>query len=201
MFKSLLKGAVVGGIIVFLWNMVSWLAIPWHEPVFKGFSSEEYVGSVIKNNAPEKGIYILPMLGYGKDKKEQQQDYVSKVKEGPVVFAAVTPNGLNPMGVGHFFAGLCVQIAAGAFVGMILHLCCCHNYFARVIIVLFTAIFTGIAGFVPTLVWWSFPFDYIAISFLDIVIGWLIAGFVLAAIIKPKRCCPKKEHDIPPPAT
>lgn len=201
MVKSLVKGAIIGGVIAWVWSIISWMVIPWHQPLFHKFDSETYVGSILKENAPKKGVYLIPYMNVeGKNTKQDQKMYAEKIKNGPVVFAVVSPKGETPMGMLHFICALLTQAVGGALIGMILHLSCCKNYFGRVMISLFAGIFAGIVSFVPAVTWWHFPWDYVLVSILDLAIAWLIVGLVLATIIKPKKCC-RKENEIPPPAT
>lgn len=204
MIRALVKGAIIGGLIAFIWSIFSWMVLPWHNNLFRSFKSESYVSSIIKDNAPEKGVYLIPYMNMKKDQKANYKKHEEATRKGPVVFAVVSPNGVAPMGAGHFIANLLTQVVGGALVGMILYLSCCYNYFGRVMIVLFTGLFAGIITYVPAWTWWNFPCDYITVSILDITLGWLIVGLVLAGVIKPcKQACGGcgSHRDVPPPAT
>src|SRR5690348_5584587 len=98
MLKSVVKGAVAGAIVVFLWGFVSWMVLPWHEKTFSAFQNEEFVGWTLKENAPTKGIYIAPYCAHQKPQTEQEKaaslDQYKKARErGPVVFASISPKG------------------------------------------------------------------------------------------------------------
>ena len=41
MFRPLVMGAVLGGIVVFLWSMVSWTVLPWHSADLMRFTNED----------------------------------------------------------------------------------------------------------------------------------------------------------------
>ncbi|MBI5274489.1 MAG: hypothetical protein HY860_05500 [Chlamydiales bacterium] len=206
MLKSVIKGAIVGGIVAYIWSFASWMVLPWHNDLFHSFKSEQYVASVIKENSPEKGVYLIPFLDMKKAQKNDYKKQADAMRKGPVVFAVVSPTGAAPMGAGHFVSNFLTQVAGGALVGMILYLSCCHNYFGRVMIVLFTGLFAGIITYLPAWTWWNFPCDYTIVSILDVTIGWLIVGLILAKVMRPCRCtCGCKgctcNRDVPPPAT
>jgi hypothetical protein len=50
--RSIVLGAVLGGVTVFVWSAVSWMLLPWHESSMKSFADEAAVAQVILDNAP-----------------------------------------------------------------------------------------------------------------------------------------------------
>jgi hypothetical protein len=61
--RSLLLGALLGGIIAFLWSWVSWDVLPWHENQMYSFQNEDSVGRVIMDNTQQSGMYLYPAGG------------------------------------------------------------------------------------------------------------------------------------------
>ena len=62
MWKSLLRCGIVGGVIVFLWMMVSWMVLPMHKATMNKFVDESEVLSTITRYAPKDGIYVIPSM-------------------------------------------------------------------------------------------------------------------------------------------
>ncbi len=60
MIRPAAKGALAGGLVLFVWGIVYWMALPWHEGVFGQFQDEDAVASVLTQNAPQPGIYVYP---------------------------------------------------------------------------------------------------------------------------------------------
>jgi hypothetical protein len=58
--KSLVLGAVLGGITAFLWSFISWDLLPWHEKQLHSFQNEDEVSAIIASHAPQSGNYLLP---------------------------------------------------------------------------------------------------------------------------------------------
>lgn len=59
MKKNLLL-SIVAGLVLFVWGFISWAVLPWHMMVANGFADEAAVSQVLKENAPQEGVYYLP---------------------------------------------------------------------------------------------------------------------------------------------
>ncbi len=179
MFKSVVKGALLAGVIVFVWNFLSWMVLPWHKDTFKKFTNEQNVSAAIKANAPTPGIYCIT----GEPAKTPHPREGSV--RGPFVFAAVNPAGVDMACPRFLVIGLLTQIVAGGVLGAILHLSCCQNFWKKVNIVLLLCVFTGLVAYVPNWNWLQFPADYMFQVWIDLVVGWFLAALALARFIKP----------------
>ena len=60
MLKSLVLGAILGGITASVWSFISWSVLPWHERALHSFQSEDEVAAVITSHVPVSGNYLLP---------------------------------------------------------------------------------------------------------------------------------------------
>ena len=47
----------------------------------------------------------------------------------------------------------------------------------------FFVLFTIVIGILPNWTWWGFGNSYIAVNIADTLIGWTLAGFVLAKLL------------------
>ena len=56
--KPVIKAALAGGGVLFVWGVVYWVVLPFHQEVFEQFRDEDTVASVLTQNAPRSGIYI-----------------------------------------------------------------------------------------------------------------------------------------------
>ena len=146
MGKVLGKCTVFGGLIVFIWGMLSWMILPFHKMTMHKFVHEDQVAKIIKANAPESGMYFLPSYQEGGDDTEQlasldtesgkEEDSLSKklqkrsdvelikkkMKQGPIVVASVYLQGADPDSLVPFIGSLIIQ-TVGAFLAawLLLH--------------------------------------------------------------------------------
>lgn len=167
----LIKGAFFGGIILFVWSMISWMALPWHNNTLHKFSNEKAVASEIKNNAPISGIYLLPSMG---------QDGKPSITNVPNVFAAVGLGGMPSMSKGMVLAFVTDFVAAFLVTWMLAKTNL--GYGGRVFFTIIFALTAAIITDVPYWTWFSFPSDYTLVTMADVVIGWFLASLVLAKV-------------------
>lgn len=60
MCKGIVKGALIGGAVLYLWMLLSWMILPWHKATIHEFKNEEFVTWVLKENTGKGGIYVAP---------------------------------------------------------------------------------------------------------------------------------------------
>jgi hypothetical protein len=120
MLKSLVLGAILGGLTAFIWSFISWDLLPWHEKQLRSFQNEDEVSAVIAAHAPESGNYLLPtgpsQEGMSPDQKKAAQEIrMKKMQKGPLVFAAVRREGF-----GSFPRVLLTQLLCQMFAALLL---------------------------------------------------------------------------------
>jgi hypothetical protein len=191
-------GAIIGGILVFAWSMVSWMVLPYHAQSIHQFKDEAGLTKVIKEHAEHSGVYVLPFVPgdtLSKPAAEQKSIWEAvqkKQQEGPMVFASVALEGTKVSMKTSMIYGLILQIAGAFIISLILRGFCCSGYFCRLFTVSLIGVLVGLLGNAPNLIWWQFSLPFTLICGLDAFIGWTIAGLLMAAIVKPGRC--KKEN-------
>jgi hypothetical protein len=60
--KRNLIGAIVGGLLIFLWQFLSWAALDLHRPAAKYTANEAALLQALATNLPEEGGYMMPGL-------------------------------------------------------------------------------------------------------------------------------------------
>ena len=74
--KKILFGALVGGLIIFIWQFLSFAAINFHEPAQQYTEKEQAILDFFKSQNLEEGGYVIPGVPPGASKEE----YESKMK-------------------------------------------------------------------------------------------------------------------------
>ena len=165
---------VLGGLVLFLWGFVSWAILPWHENVAHKFSDEGAVAQVLKANAPEQGVYYLPFA---------EEDH--KLGE-PAAFVNVLPQGFD-MNMGKLMGiGLITQIISAFLVLMLLRQARGLHYIGKVMFVALVGLIIGFVSHAPYWNWFGFSSAYVGVIILDTVVGWTLAGLVLARFTEDK---------------
>jgi hypothetical protein len=185
MSNSHLKCALMGGLIVFLWGLFSWMVFPWHQMCFNRFSYETELGNMIQAHAPESGMYVLPNTFYsGKACPEDMQNTMRMVDHGPFVFAAVSKDGMGKMSIGNFLLSLILQIIGAFIATWMLIRTKGVSFFTQIGFFTLFGLSIGVLGLFPFWNWWGFSLCYVLIATLDLVIGWTLAGFAIVKILK-----------------
>src|SRR5579864_3434359 len=108
MSQKLFKCALVGGFVLFLWGAISWTVLPWHKMNMMKFDSEDRVASVIEDNAPVSGLYVLPnMMNIPKGSEKMAE---AKLRENSELFMFASVS----------IAGKCHSMMASMVLGLIL---------------------------------------------------------------------------------
>ena len=180
-------GAIVAGIVVFFWGAISHMALPIGDMGIKSLPGQEKTISAMKESIHERGFYIFPGHDMSKPMTASELEaYAAKIKDEPSGIVVFKPNGGEVMSARQLLTELGSSVVAALIAGLILTQVK-SGYIGRVLIV--TGL--GLFGFVSVLVsywnWYGFPTDFTTGAALDEVIGWFLAGLVLAAIIRPAR--------------
>jgi lipopolysaccharide export LptBFGC system permease protein LptF len=71
--KKFIIGSLVGAVLLFAWQSLSWTVFHFHEKAYQYTSSQDTLLSQIGNNLKEEGQYIVPTLPAGSDYKSMQE--------------------------------------------------------------------------------------------------------------------------------
>lgn len=166
-------GAVLGGIVVFIWSALSWMVIPWHEATMSHFKNDKAVSEVVSANAEKSGVYFSP-------------SDENSVAAGPLVYAAVRREGMTSMAK-PMTTGILIDILCAGIVTWLLLQTTGKSYFGRVCFVAVVALAIGLFERLGDLNWWGFPPAYTLVLIADLVIGWFLAGLVIARFATPAQ--------------
>jgi hypothetical protein len=184
MQKSLALGGVLGGLVLFVWGVVSYMVLPWHTAVLSKFADEAAVARALTANTLASGMHILPnphKVEPGMTEAHRQaaeEDGVKRMMQGPFMFASVGLTGARDMGQA---MGLNVlgNILSATLVTWLLLQTSARSYWGRVGFVVVLAFTTCTIAYVPYWIWWNFSTGFTLVEFADHVIGWFLVGLVL----------------------
>ncbi|MBL7993811.1 hypothetical protein JNM05_00425 [bacterium] len=176
MSKSLIKGSLLGGLVLFVWSSLSWTVIPWHEATLSKFTSDEAISKAILDAAPEKGIYYLPSQG-------TEEELWKKMETGPVAFLAIRPGAQN-LGMGPLMGiQFLIQLMTSFLLTwLLLQTRADLSYLKRVMFVAIAAFMAGVMVHLPNWNWWEFSNAYTAVNMIDLFVNGLFAGLVIAKV-------------------
>jgi len=188
MGKKLLAG-VLGGLAFFFWSFIAHDVLPLGKAGIKEIPNEQTVLSSMKANMPEDGLYLLPGLGLPENASRAQQ---SAAMEARMHKVETGPSGLLAY---HAALNFSFGRALGVELGTnILQVLLAVILLGQTSLVSFVARwrFITIAGVLAALStnisywnWYGFPGTYTLAYVCTVAMGFVFAGLVAAAIVKP----------------
>jgi hypothetical protein len=180
--KVLIKGALIGGLIAFIWMIISWMILPWHQMTISILPNEVPVAESLKNNVHENGLYILPWLT---DKSEKARvEFDQKIKNGPYAYMVVHPKGFDLKKSEMIILGLLSNILVALVLTYLLTKTHGLSYLQKVGFVKMAAVAGALAVILPNIIWWQFPLAYSLLTLVDTAVAWGFAGLAIAKIVK-----------------
>lgn len=170
--KKLLVGAIVGGIILFLWQTLSWTVLDLHGKEYKQAPSQDEILNALSTHITEDGQYYLPHAKEGASYEEMQQE--QKDMQGKP-WAVVSYHK-------SYDASMVSNIVRGFLVAIIMAFFACwvlvkqgNGSFGSTFI---SSILIGIIGylFIPYAghIWFQTPGA--TTNFIDVLVSWGAAG-------------------------
>ena len=192
MIKAILKGTLIGGVLAFALSAVSWMMLPYHEQTLKHLKDEDSVRAVLKENAAEGGVYLLPCPepqapGATAEQKKAAMDAAhKKAAEGGNALIAYSPAKADPQMKLELARGLGIHLAGAFLMSLLLLTASGTGYIRRVLLVTFAAAAGAVMNQLPYWNWFYFSREFALVQILDQTAIWLASGIVMAALVPGK---------------
>ena len=182
--KNLIISTVAGGIALFLWGWLAWV-IPIHTSSILSITNEDSVITAMELTMEKRGVYAFPGMPASAD-KAATDEWTQKYQEGPTGMIIYDPKGSDPMSPVQMIVGLIISMLSAFFASWFLSrsTAAASTYIARVAYCGMLGIFVSVSVHLVNWNWMGFPPDYTVAWIIDTVVGWLVAGAVISAIIK-----------------
>lgn len=184
--KTVIRCAVFGGIVAFVWGMFSWMVLPFHKMSMHTFRNEQQVAQAIMQNAPESGMYMMPSCTK-KEMGEPKGAMHERMKTGPVMSASIVLEGMDPSSMTPYVISLIIQIVGAYFITCLLLKCKSMPYMEQVFFVTLVGLVVGILGVLPGWNWMGYSCGFAITMIVDLVIAWFLAGLVIAKFAHPHK--------------
>jgi hypothetical protein len=188
--KQILLAGIVGGLTLFVWMYVAHDLLGLGEMGVGEIPNEAVVLSAMRGAIPEAGFYIFPGVGLGPkatmaERKTAMPEYMKKYEQSPHGILVYHPAS----GPFNFGAALGREFALNVLQALLaawLVSCAARGrgYSARVGIVVVAGVLAAIGTNIEYWTWYAFPGNYIAGYMTTQIVGFVLAGFVIAAFVK-----------------
>jgi hypothetical protein len=196
MTKKILLAGVLGGILMFLWEGFAHEVLPLGEAGISALDNEAALVAVVKDTVKRPGFYIFPggeMLQpglTGAHKEEVMKKAMEQWRAGPTGIMIVHPEGSEADSPMQLVRQCLLDIGVTLLAALLLSMASLSSFGARLL-------FVSLIGLVPTLNselpywnWYGFPSTYVFAQGFVHLMGFVLAGLVVAKLMKP----------VPPPA-
>lgn len=181
----ILLAGLLGAIAMFVWSAVAHMATPLATIGISKMRNEQPVLDALRHNVGDSaGLYFYPWVD-PKDPNMMQKEAerISHEPNGLLLYKPPrTDTGMGPMLIGEFAK----QLAQALIAAFLLSLTALAAYGARVGFVVGLGVFASLGTDTSYWIWYGFPLDY-TLAQIAIVLGEvLVAGLMIAAVLKPK---------------
>jgi len=175
--------ALAAAFVIFVWQGISHMALPWFHDSLNKFENEAAMVKAIKANAKTDGMYHLPHPDM--NDKAAMETAMKQSESGVSVFLAVRLNGRSGMAESmvHQFI---YNLLGALFVTFLLTKLSHSGTGCRVGVTVFFSLFAIVTAILPNWSWWAFSNTFTGFLVFDHLVGWTLAGFVLAKLV-PKN--------------
>jgi hypothetical protein len=191
--KKILIASLVGGLIIFAWQAISWMVMPIHLHTFQYAPAQDTILDVLKNSGLEDGAYFMPTIDnrnassfdpeYHKKGEAMMKERIGK----PMAVVFYKP-AMEEMGGGPFIYGLLYDLIAVLCACLLLSLAYQSNasFLMRWWMVMLFAVIYVMQGPMAMHNWMMEPWHYTKGFIYDAFIGWGLTGLWLAGYLKRK---------------
>ena len=198
MCKKVIIGALLGGVVLLLWQFAVRELLGIYDDAFVKLEDPAAVEAVLKENLTGSGIIVIPHPEPGDTDAEAKA--MEKLTTGFSLFGAVNRDGGNSFGtaLGIQFA---LNVLASAVLMFVLLAANPSTLGSRIALVLCFAVFAVLTELIPNWNWGGASLAYIGRQIGEQIVGWALVGLVLAKVMdKCKACCGSDGADATPDA-
>lgn len=194
MTKKILLAAVLGGIAMFMWEGLAHEVLPLGEAGISGLDNEAAVVANLKENVKHPGFYIFPggeMLQPGltsAHKEEVKKKVMAQWLAGPAGIMIVHPEGFDTGSSRMLITQCLLDIVVTLLAAFLLSLATSiSGYGGRLLFVSLIGLVPTISAELPYWNWYGFPSTYVLAQGTEHLIGFVVAGLVVAAFVKTAK--------------
>ena len=198
MCKKVIIGALLGGVVLLLWQFAVRELLGIYDDAFVKLEDPAAVEAVLKENLTGSGMIVIPHSEPGNTDAEAKA--MEKLTTGFSLFGAVNLAGVNSFGtaLGIQFA---LNVLASAVLMFVLLAANPSTLGSRIALVLCFAMFAVLTELIPNWNWGGSSLAYIGRQIGEQIVGWALVGLVLAKVMdKCGACCGSDGADATPDA-
>jgi hypothetical protein len=191
MGKKLLA-AVLGGLAFFLWSSIAHVFTGLGETGFQEIPNEPAVVAAVKANLPGSGLYLFPGWGLPPDATHSQRmaamqkpEIQAKMQAGPTGLLVYRSAGMGGLTARQLITELVTNMVQIFLAVLLLGQTRIINFIGRWRFIAIAGSLAAISTNISYWNWYGFPGNYTLAYICTVAMGFVFAGLVAAAIVKP----------------
>lgn len=185
-------GGLLAAVVVFAYLMASWMVLDFHRGTIHPLPAAWQTVLTAGDQDAQSGVYAAPMppasdpTASPEELQRRLDEFMAQHRRGPLVTVMYHLDGAEPFSSELLAKGFGIDVLAAWIAAVILHLgrSAFYSYGHRVVVVTLLGVFTAVVAHGGYFVWMSFEWSFTLAMACDVVVSWLLAGLVLAAIVK-----------------
>jgi riboflavin transporter FmnP len=177
--KNTIVAVLVGTIILFVFQAMSWIALPIHKNSLKYVPQQDSIMAYLSHQLPEDGMYGLPTSPPGATHKEAED--LMKKSEGKPWGTLSYHTKMHEDEASNMIIGFLINLFAMLIVVMLLNKTAgiYTTFGSKFMVVMGFSLFTVCQAHLLDWNWWSTPMHFISGQIIDTLLGWALAGLWL----------------------
>jgi hypothetical protein len=189
MGRKILAG-ILGGMAFFAWSSVAHLATDLGQTGLSELPNEQAVVNDLKANITAPGLYFFPGYGLGPNathaqKMASMKDLAPRIKAGPIGLMVYHPTGYDALSPRQMLTELGTNIVQVFLAVLLLGQTTITSFAGRWRFLTVAGILAAISTNISYWNWYGFPGNYTLAYISVIAMGFVCAGLVAAALVKP----------------
>jgi hypothetical protein len=189
MGRKILAG-ILGGLAFFAWSSIAHLATDLGQTGLSELPNEQAVVNDLKTNITAPGLYFFPGYGLGPNATHSQKmaamkDLAPRIKAGPIGLMVYHPTGYDALSPRQMLTELATNIIQVLLAVFLLGQTSITSFAGRWRFITVAGILAAISTNVSYWNWYGFPANYTLAYISVVAMGFVCAGLVAAALVKP----------------
>jgi hypothetical protein len=194
MIVRVILAALLAAVAFFLWGYLFWMVLPLGSAALE---EEPFGGESLANGMtkvlPNTGVYFIPFPPNPQTVTEKEREaFEERHRQGPIVRIFYTKAGTEPAGPSLMIVGFVHNLVVALLIAIVLALTApaLPTYTQRVGVVFLIGAVAAVWLGLNEVIWFYHPWKYELYQASYVLVGGLVMGLVMAAIIKPRRTAP-----------
>ncbi|OJJ23434.1 hypothetical protein BKI52_03475 [marine bacterium AO1-C] len=188
MNKRIIVSILIGTLILFAWNVISWMVLPFHSKTLQTIPKEIVDQGKVQEKLLKSGVYHYP--GLPKDNSETSMTAIrQQLKKGPRITLMVYKKGPTKLfDKSLFFMNILLNCFIVITLIFMISKLNKHTIKSILTTTLTMGLLIGLMSDLPQMNWYLFPLDYTLVNVIDHLVAFMLLGLFLGVYtFKPRQ--------------